>query len=337
VLLIGIPASQVNEGRKVSNKKTGRYKSDDDSRWAHLKNAKGTPTLEEKTAEENARRLKLKQDERFVRLTNGLTGTPAWEELGAYARDAYLRLARRLRFNDKSACVNNGQVPMGVRALAEEMSVGSKHRNKTASKTTARLALIRLQLFGFIREEMRGHFGDKTSGRRASRWRLTAYGTPDGVATKDYLTVSVRDANRAYWEREAELRRRRKNPAYPHGTREIKSRIPVGHAHVSPRDTNPPSPCTETGASRIPTGDSLETSRQGMQPAGAHPTGRSTPAAHGDARGKTPPKQKKVRGPHAKRSAAANPLNGADAIRAKFAADEKQRSRELKKLARKIQ
>jgi hypothetical protein len=177
----------------VSNKRKGHYESDDAPQWRHLsENAKGTPTLAEKIAEDAERRARRSRNERFVRLTHELTGAPAWRALGAQGRDAYMLLARRARFNKGGACVNNGKIPMGVRELAEEMGAG---------KTTAHLMLIRLQLFGFIVDAWHGHFGDRTGARRATRWRLTEYGTPDGIATRDYQTIVPRDAERAYRQR----------------------------------------------------------------------------------------------------------------------------------------
>jgi len=205
----------------------GKYLSDSDPRWSHLSdNAKGTPTQAEKIAEDAERRARRTRNERFVRLTHQLTGEPAWRALGAQARDAYMLLARRARFNKRGACVNNGKLPMGVRELAEDMG---------ASRTTAHLMLVRLQLFGFIVDAWHGHFGDRSGARRSTCWRLTEYGTPDGVATRDYQTIKLRDAERAYREREAKLRGREKNRVTPRVTQKacasphgVRTRHPTG-------------------------------------------------------------------------------------------------------------
>jgi hypothetical protein len=241
----------------VSNKRKGYYPSDDDPQYAHLKNAKGTPTEAEKIEERTAQRAKANLKERFVKLPNDLTASPAWKQLGSYARDAYVRIVRRARFNKQGRIVNNGEIPMAVRELAEEMAV---------ARTTAHLALIRLQLFGFLREGRKGHFGSTLSPRRSTRWILTEHATADALATREYLNIDIRNANKRYAKREFDLRRK-KSCVTPRGTQ---------NAFASPHGVRTRHPTGDTDGSkssnseqlRHPTGDSLETSHQG----GEHPS-----------------------------------------------------------------
>ena len=229
---------------------------------------------------------------------------------------------------------------MAVRELAQEMAV---------APTTAHLALIRLQLFGFLREGRKGHFGTVFGPRRSTRWVLTEYAVGDApLATREYLSVGIQDAEKRYAQREFDLRRKTKTcvppqgtqkaNAYPHG---VQVRTPTG-------DTGRQKPI-KSGGLRTPTGDSLETSPWGSeakfhQPtfAGAPETGRSappTPPVSDDAQGKNLPptsKHEKPLGHPAKRSAAAKPVNGSDALKEKISALEKQRARELKKIARNL-
>jgi hypothetical protein len=194
----------------VNNSRNGHYESDNDPLWADRlsENAKGTPTAGERIAEQNAQRSRAKLKERFVKLSNDLTGSPAWKELGPYARDAYTRIVRRARFNKQGRVANNGEIPMAVRELAEEMGV---------ARTTAHLGLIRLQLFGFLREGRKGHFGSAWGPRRATRWILTEHATADALATREYLSIAIRDAEEQYCKREFDLRRK-KSCVTPRGT-----------------------------------------------------------------------------------------------------------------------
>ena len=161
----------------------GRYPSDDDPSWSHLsENAKGTPTYRELLEERFRLRAKQKSEERFVRLGNDLTDSPAWRALGSHARDAYAWLERRYKGK------NNGKIPMSVRELAKQMSVNDKTANK---------ALKRLQAFGFIAVHQKGHMGLRgDEQRRATRWRLTEHRCGDNPATRDYIDVDIDEAER---------------------------------------------------------------------------------------------------------------------------------------------
>jgi hypothetical protein len=189
---------------------SGRYASDDDPSWSHLSpNAKGTPTYRELIAERATKRAKNNAEEHFVRLGHDLTGSPSWEALGPYARDAYAWIARRYRGK------NNGKIPMSVRELAELMGVNDK---------TAVKAFKRLQLFGFLAVHQKGHMGLRgDEQRRATRWRLTVYGCGDSQPTRDYLDTDIDEAERQY--NLYLLRTPRGHDTYPDGER---TRPPTG-------------------------------------------------------------------------------------------------------------
>jgi hypothetical protein len=160
----------------------GRYPSDDDPQWAHLSdNARGTPTYRERIEESGLLKRANAQKDRFIRLGEVMTGSPAWKALGRGGRDAYTWIERRYHKT------NNGKIPMGTRELAEQMGV---------DKGTANRYLLRLQALGFIVPAMRGHFGDRTGRRRATRWRLTEYSCDGQLPTRDYLELGPIEANR---------------------------------------------------------------------------------------------------------------------------------------------
>jgi hypothetical protein len=164
------------------NMTRGKYPSDDDPRWAHLSdNAKGTPTYRERIEEAGRLKAANAKKERFTRLGEIMTGSPAWKALGRGGRDAYAWIKRRYRKT------NNGMIPMGARDLAEQMGV---------SKDAANRYLLRLQALGFIAPAKRGHFGDRTGARRATRWRLTEYGCDGQPPTHDYLNLTMIEANK---------------------------------------------------------------------------------------------------------------------------------------------
>jgi hypothetical protein len=165
----------------VNNNRNGDYESDDAPEWAHLSNnARGTPTYRERIEESGRLKAANAKRERFVRLGENLTGSPAWKALGRGARDAYTWIERRYRKT------NNGKIPMGARDLAEQMGV---------DKDTANRYLLRLQALGFIAPMLRGHFGDRSGARRATRWRLTEYSCNGHPPTRDYLNLSLVEAN----------------------------------------------------------------------------------------------------------------------------------------------
>jgi hypothetical protein len=165
----------------MKHKPNGLYSSDDDPDWAErLKNGKGTPTYRERIEEQGRRKAANALKERFVRLGEIMTGSPAWKALGSGARDAYSWIERRYRKT------NNGKIPMGARELAEKMGVG---------KDAANRYLRCLQALGFIAPARRGHFGDRTSARRTTRWRLTEYGVDGGLPTRDYLNFDFVEAS----------------------------------------------------------------------------------------------------------------------------------------------
>src|SRR5262245_33750602 len=103
---------------RMKYKANGHYESDDDPQWPHLsENAKSTPTYREKIEADGRLKAANARKERFVRLGEIMTSSPAWKALGGGARDAYAWIERRYRKT------NNGKIPMGARDLAELMGV----------------------------------------------------------------------------------------------------------------------------------------------------------------------------------------------------------------------
>src|SRR5262249_19787480 len=139
-----------------------------------------TPTYRERIEEHGRLKAANAKKERFTRLGEIMTGSPAWKALGRGGRDAYAWIERRYRKT------NNGKIPMGARDLAEQMGVG---------KDAANRYLLRLQALGFIVPTMQGHFGDRTGARRATRWRLTEYSCDGQPPTRDYLNFGLVEAN----------------------------------------------------------------------------------------------------------------------------------------------
>ena len=97
--------------------------------------------------------------DRFVRLTNGMMDTTAWQTLDGNARAVYIELARLYR----GVGTNNGQIGFSARQAARAIQV---------STATAARAMIHLQDRGFIVAVTKGHF---TRKRQATRWRLTEF------------------------------------------------------------------------------------------------------------------------------------------------------------------
>lgn len=96
--------------------------------------------------------------DRHVRLYHWVTDTPAWRDLDAVARCAYVEMLRR--YNGS----NNGRIGFGVRCMGEALNV--------APKTAAR-ALRALEAHGFIVTVKRGAFSRKV--KHASEYRLTEF------------------------------------------------------------------------------------------------------------------------------------------------------------------
>ena len=94
----------------------------------------------------------------FVPLERYLLNSPAWRDLSAIARAAYIEVAAG--HNGK----NNGMIILGSKTLGEHLR---------CNKSTAARALQELVDHGFITCQKKGGFVCKV--RHASEWRLTAF------------------------------------------------------------------------------------------------------------------------------------------------------------------
>ena len=118
----------------------------------------------------------VRADGRYVRLTEYMMATPAWQALDGNCRALYVELARRYRGPNS----NNGKIPFSVREAAAALPMG---------RSTAQRCLERLQELGFIKIGKRSGFSMK--GRVATEWLLTEF--PDdtnattGIASKDFM------------------------------------------------------------------------------------------------------------------------------------------------------
>lgn len=111
---------------------------------------------------------------RHVRMHHWLMSSEAWKSLGCIERAMYLDIASRYAGFGS----NNGKVGYAVRDAAANLHI---------SKSTAALALVKLQDRGFIVAEKRGTFNLKL--RHASEWRLTEFASDvsKDIATKDFM------------------------------------------------------------------------------------------------------------------------------------------------------
>jgi hypothetical protein len=332
----------------VNNKRNGRYASDDDPEYANLANGKGTPTYREKIEEDGRRKAANRTKERFVRLGEIMTGSPAWKALGRGGRDAYFWIERRYRKT------NNGKIPMGARVLADLMGV---------NKDTANLYIRRLQALGFIAASRKGHFGDRTGAPRSTRWRLTEYSMDGAPPTRDYLNLGMVEAA----QRVRETSQRDSKRLHPGRKRKFERPKNADVTSEKPgreRPKNPdinPNPYTDTDvrtsvifgqSTAVPGGGACSPDPRPLlrdiaklqrfqERVRLQAAGRPSPLNDNHAvPGKITPslsKQKNAIAHHARRSAAANSLSDADAIKEKITVTAKRRDRDLKNLARKIQ
>jgi hypothetical protein len=115
-------------------------------------------------------------DGRYVRLTEFMPSSAAWQALDGNSRSLYIELARRYRGPNS----NNGKIPFSVREAATALSIG---------RSTAQRCFERLQELGFIKVGKRSGFSMK--GRIATEWSLTEF--PDdtagatGIASRDFM------------------------------------------------------------------------------------------------------------------------------------------------------
>lgn len=101
-----------------------------------------------------------KGEGRYVSLRHWLLDSAAWRSLSAGARAVYIMLSQRYAGPGS----NNGQIPLSVREVVDELRVG---------KATAHGYFLELQERGFIEVVIRGTFTRKD--RRATEWRLDEY------------------------------------------------------------------------------------------------------------------------------------------------------------------
>lgn len=101
-----------------------------------------------------------KGEGRYVSLRHWLLESAAWRDLSAGARAVYVMLSQRYAGPGS----NNGQIPLSVREVVDELHVG---------KATAHGYFVELEEHGFIEVVIRGTF--KRKDRRATEWRLTEH------------------------------------------------------------------------------------------------------------------------------------------------------------------
>jgi len=118
----------------------------------------------------------VRADGRYVRLTEYMLASPAWQSLDGNCRALYIELARRYRGPNS----NNGKIPYSVREGATALHI---------STATANRALHTLIERGFTRISKLSGFNVK--GRAATEWLLTEF--PDdtagttSIASKDFM------------------------------------------------------------------------------------------------------------------------------------------------------
>ncbi|MBR1246150.1 hypothetical protein JQ609_04300 [Bradyrhizobium sp. AUGA SZCCT0169] len=113
---------------------------------------------------------------RYVRLTEFMLGSQAWQALACSSRALYIELARRYRGPNS----NNGKIPYSVREAAAALAIG---------RSTAQRCFEQLIALGFVKISKRSGFSMK--GRVATEWLLTEF--PDdtaastGIASRDFM------------------------------------------------------------------------------------------------------------------------------------------------------
>jgi hypothetical protein len=118
----------------------------------------------------------VREDGRYVRLTEYMLASAAWQALTCNGRALYIELARRYRGPNS----NNGKIPYSVREAASALSIG---------RSTAQRCFEDLTGLGFLKIGKRSGFSMK--GRVATEWLLTEF--PDdtaattGIASKDFM------------------------------------------------------------------------------------------------------------------------------------------------------
>jgi DNA-binding transcriptional MocR family regulator len=118
----------------------------------------------------------VRADGRYVRLTEFMLASPAWQALDGNCRSLYIELARRYRGPNS----NNGKIPYSVREAAQALNIG---------RSTAQRCFEQLTALGFVKIGKRSGFSMK--GRVATEWLLTEF--PDdsrstiGIASKDFM------------------------------------------------------------------------------------------------------------------------------------------------------
>jgi DNA-binding transcriptional MocR family regulator len=115
-------------------------------------------------------------DGRYVRLTEYMLASPAWQSLDGNCRALYVELARRYRGPNS----NNGRIPFSVREAAAALHIG---------RSTAQRCFEQLQERGFVKIGKRSGFSMK--GRVSTEWALTEFPddttTTTGIASKDFM------------------------------------------------------------------------------------------------------------------------------------------------------
>ncbi|GAA0005556.1 hypothetical protein [Bradyrhizobium diazoefficiens] len=114
---------------------------------------------------------------RYIRLTEFMMASPAWQSLDGNCRALYIEVARRYRGPNS----NNGAIPYSVREAATALRVG---------RSTAQRCFDALLDRGFLKIGKRSGFNMK--GRAATEWLLTEF--PDertagpSIATKEFMS-----------------------------------------------------------------------------------------------------------------------------------------------------
>lgn len=132
---------------------------------------------------------------KFVMLPDWLTRTPAYRCLTPAARSLYVE------FNILYNGVNNGELFVSWREAAKAIGV--------RASTTAAKALEELTDKGFIKQRVRGSFGNKTG--LASTWVLTAHDYRGKPATKEFASwrpTTQKDKKRVEYSQPAWLKKR---------------------------------------------------------------------------------------------------------------------------------
>jgi hypothetical protein len=123
-------------------------------------------------------------DGRYVRLTEYMLASPAWQSLDGNCRALYVEMARRYRGPNS----NNGKIPYSVREAASALSIGI---------STANRALHTLIERGFTRIGKRSGFS--TKGRVSTEWLLTEFPddttTTTGIVSKDFMRWTPPNSN----------------------------------------------------------------------------------------------------------------------------------------------